>query len=237
MAPSFLILLPGWLVDLIAETEAAIGFEIQVAVVPELQHLKVNVGASVAQILTPTIERFQAASVYHELLHVRRQLVEGVPRLDASSAIEDGVHFLSIQKQAAREDNAIEHLVTVPIELERFPERRAYWEGIVERNLGEVAEGRLPEPHSRATLIGTWLFLKLVLAGSPSEPVLLQTLQDRGLVQDAELAVGLVGQHLGDKPGLVRAWFKALGHDIGLVELEYLNPATGLSTHAAVSAL
>jgi hypothetical protein len=224
MPPEFRVLLPPWLAKLVADTETATGVEIEVTVDANAVHLSVDFDGSFVRMVTPSMERFRPASVYHELLHVRRNLLEGVPRLDAVGTIEDNAVFDCIRVQAAKEDNVIEHLIIGPMELERFPERRDYWEQIVRRNLAEVAAGAIAAQQQTATLIGTWVFLRRALDESAVKGELLQVLQARGLETKAEQAAQSILGSLADKPALVRSWFAALGHDISLAELVYLQP-------------
>lgn len=224
MAPEFRALLPDWLAQLVTETESATGLEIEVAVDGKAANLSVSFDGSFVRMVTPSVERFWPASVYHELLHVRRHLLEGVPRLDAADTIKDNAVFDRIRAQAVNEDNAIEHLIITPVELGRFPDRREYWEQIVRRNLAEVAAGGMDAQQQTATLIGAWVFVRRALDESAVKGELVQVLQTRGLEARAERAAQSISSSLADKPALVRSWFAALGHDSTLVELEYLQP-------------
>lgn len=122
MTPDFARALPGWLREFIDETEASIGFEIQVAVSPLREVMACEVDTGRAVILTPSREAFKAGSVLHELLHIQRILVDGVPRLLLADSYPDSPAALQIESSLVYNDNMLEHLVIVPIELERVPD-------------------------------------------------------------------------------------------------------------------
>jgi hypothetical protein len=95
-----------------------------------------------ATIITGDSAYFPDASVFHELWHVRRILVEGVPRLLSNEDFEGGSACLDTA--IAHLDNNLEHLVIVPTEIEAFPDRRSYWVDRLQRGmLGAIAGSRL----------------------------------------------------------------------------------------------
>jgi len=82
-------------------------------------------------------QHFPNVSVFHELQHIRRVFLEGVPRITACEDFE--LWSPQLDTALAKLDNNLEHLVIVPRELEVYPERRAYWEIRVQRFLDRLA--------------------------------------------------------------------------------------------------
>jgi hypothetical protein len=62
------------------------------------------------------------------VLHVRRFHVEGVPKLALADSEEWDEGFSDALGDL---DNAIEHVVIVPLELQFHPERRRHWEAVM----------------------------------------------------------------------------------------------------------
>lgn len=223
MTPDYLAKLPAWLVALVQETEEAITFPIGVEIGGYASGLKAEIEVDHATILTPSPDRFRAASVYHEVLHIRRILVKGVPRLGVGDAVPPE-NFEAAERMATGEDNAMEHLVIVPTELDSYPERADYWTAKYREKLQFHAAEVHGEAAHNAFAITAWLFVRHVLPGAPIEAEVRQALEGRGLMQRAEEAFGLVIPRLADKPEVVRAWFQACGRDLHAVRLEYLDP-------------
>jgi hypothetical protein len=204
MAPEFLERLPEWLATLVAETEKAITFPIGVQVYQEAAAhagLRAQVEATHATIITPSVQRFTLASAYHELLHIRRHLVQGIPRLTVSEAVPHGLPFQQTAQMVVIEDNAIEHLVIVPPELQRFAQRAEYWVGRFQAQLQRIAAGIAPPSALDAAAITAWGFVRHVPPGNPIEQEVRLVLEQRVLLQQAEAALESIIPRLGDKRG------------------------------------
>ncbi len=227
MNAPFRSLLPPWLAELVHEYEVAIGLSIEVFINearPRDAPLRAMVDVSFAHIETPSQQRFLPSSVFHELLHIRRVLVDGVPRLRAANAVPDDQYSRQLELAVTNVDNAIEHLVIVPMELERFPERRAHWEQAVRRNLHRISADQEAPHNVDANAIGLWIFVRHAMPDSPVQAELTKALAKRGLLQRADDAVAAVLRRLADKRELTRAWFTATGLAANLVAFEFLDP-------------
>jgi hypothetical protein len=238
MDATFRSLLPAWLAELVQESEAAIGFSIEVVVNdarPPDAPLRAMVNVSFARIDAPSRQRFLPSSVFHELLHIRRVLVDGVPRLRVADAVPDEQYSCQLEDAVTNEDNSIEHLVIVPMELERFPERREHWEQVVRGNLHRIAAGQEAPHNLDASALGLWMFVRHALPESPVEAELRETLAQRGLQQRADDAVAAVLRWLADKRELTRAWFTATGLDPKLVDFEFLDPNDQTTSYEPVA--
>lgn len=99
-----------------------------------------------------------SASIYHELLHLKRYFVDGIPKLvycdDAHEFANDA--DARLPQLFARLDNQIEHLFIVPHELARYRSARCYWAG---RFLALLENPRLPDDGA----IVAWTFVHRVL--------------------------------------------------------------------------
>lgn len=67
-------------------------------------------------------DKVTASAIGHELIHLRRNIVEGVPKLfhfdNASPVLQFAVNEW---------ENELEHLIVVPEQLKAFPEAKAWW--------------------------------------------------------------------------------------------------------------
>lgn len=189
--------------------------------------LKVDIEAQRVRLYAPTNGYFPDGAVRHEVLHVHRLLVECVPRI----AVSDAEDFPppGFEASLVGVDNALEHLVIVPIELAHHPERQAHWNAVMTR----VWQSDLPKMQSGLDRrIGSclhWAFLQQVLSTSPVVQVAATFMQGHeGLLVEAEKYSGAALAHLDDKIGLVRhffSWFPEV--DRQLATLEYLSSTTG----------
>lgn len=101
---------------MVADIENAIGFPVEVVVAPERARgvpgepdaLACQIEIAAARILVPDPEQFRPGSALHELLHIRRILVEGVPRLTDCEDYEPWTP--QIASALTMQDNCIEHL-------------------------------------------------------------------------------------------------------------------------------
>ncbi|OAJ52612.1 hypothetical protein A6V37_09215 [Paraburkholderia ginsengiterrae] len=116
------------------------------------------------------------SSVFHELLHLKRYFVDGMPKLvycDDEHEFEDDDDARTPQLFASL-DNQIEHLFIVPIELARYSCARGYWE----ERIGEVLkEPRLPDDGA----VMVWEFIHRVLKGGGQSGAAQVQVDQRGL--------------------------------------------------------
>ena len=182
--------------------------------------LACQMSASSARILVPAEGYFPPGSVLHELLHLRRVLVEGVPRLVVAETLSDELWSPRLVDSLVAQDNALEHLVIVPREVEVLPERRAYWEAKMVRIWGDLAAGMGSPADRREAALANWFFLRHVLPGSPSARAAETVLANLGLMEAAEAGVAQMSLVLSDKVALTSGWFGVAGIDRGLADFE-----------------
>lgn len=171
MQPEYLARLGESVKQFIHDVEKASGIEIQVALDPNLNvggatgkgKLAVDIKAQSIRILAPTNGYFPEGAVRHEVLHARRIHIENVPMLVLADNAEWDNNFSSALVAL---DNAIEHIVIVPEELQFHPERYAHWEAVMRG----VCLGlpNVPEHEQQLALCLHWTFLQRVLPNSPS---------------------------------------------------------------------
>lgn len=219
----------------VQEVESAAGVDIEVELDDKLNDggplglgkLKVEIEAQQVSLYAPTNGYFPDGAVRHEALHVRRLLVEDVPRIALAEAVD--IAPRGFEASLVSVDNALEHLVIVPIELAHHPERQAHWNAVMTR----VWQSDLPKMQSGLDRrIGSclhWAFLQQVLSTSPVVQDAATFMQGHeGLLAEAEKYSGAALAHLDDKIGLVRhffSWFPEV--DRQLAALEYLSSTTG----------
>ncbi|MDM0029851.1 hypothetical protein [Variovorax saccharolyticus] len=145
---------------------------IDIAVVPEFRlngggpfgqgHLEIIIEAKGSQLFAPTNGYFPDGAVRHEMLHVKRFHVDGVPRLTLADSEAWDAAFSNALGQL---DNAIEHVAIVPVELQHHPERREHWEAVMRDACSGLYD--VPDGERNLAVCMHWTFLRHVLPGSP----------------------------------------------------------------------
>jgi hypothetical protein len=233
MQNEYLSLLPNDLKEIVEATEQVIGFPIDVVVDPtrargvpgEADPLACLVDLASARLLIPSADWFPPGSVFHELMHIQRFLVEGIPRITDCEDFEQWTPAMGTA--LTMHDNCIEHLVIVPKELHRFPDRREHWEGVMARAWAGIAEEEGSELDRRQGALAHWTFLQLVLPTSSSVAVARDALGALGLQERANQLCEALFPVLGDKAAAVRVWFTHLDIPLEIAALEYVAPQDG----------
>lgn len=156
--------------QLVLEVEEGSGVEINVILDPKQNEggtgqgiLAVVIKAQSIQLFAPTNGYFPDGAVLHEVLHVRRFHVDGVPKLALADSEEWDKGFSDALGDL---DNAIEHVVIVPEELQFHPDRRKHWETGMQDVC--LALPDVPDGERRLAVCLHWTFLRHVLPDSPA---------------------------------------------------------------------
>ncbi len=229
MDADFVERLPADIRDFVSLIEDGIDAEISVSVDErraardlERRGLGCYVDEVRAEISIPTPQHFPPASVFHELLHIHRFLIERVPQIaihddhwDCSPEFEDALTVL---------DNHLEHLLIIPRELERWPERSSYWEQRVTRNLNELPNANItPEDRNRWALL-QGLFVRYVLENSAAACELANVVIEQfGLEQQANEFFDAVLPVLASKEATVETCFAQLRLPAERAGLKYID--------------
>ncbi|WP_108645474.1 hypothetical protein [Polynucleobacter rarus] len=190
-------------------------------------NLSCNIHENGADIQTFSPEHFPDDSVFHELLHIKRILVEKIPKLVFSQLVDESDH--KIETAFTKQDNAFEHLIIIPQEISTFPERLHYWEGIMEREWSDIHSKEKVDQNITQFILVQWVFLKQVLAESPCLELARSIINKHGLTnQSNEFFDGLIPL-LGNKEKAMLFWFEKLGNPKKLAALKYFDVLTGNS--------
>ena len=155
----------------VEEVEIAAGIRIEVVTKADqngtgplgLGKLKVEIEAHRVRLFAPTDGYFPDGGVRHEVLHVHRLHIEGIPRIALADAVDWNPNLESSLVQV---DNALEHLVIVPKELEKNPERLEHWEAVMSRMWQEALPTAPSDLGRRIGVCLHWAFLRHVLPRS-----------------------------------------------------------------------
>lgn len=182
--------------------------------------LTVTIEADSVLLGAPTNGYFPDGAVRHEMLHMKRLLVEKVPRL----ALADHANWSErLETALTNLDNELEHLVIVPVELEAHPERREHWESIAARVWSSDIPLALNPLDQRISAFTQWAFLAHVLPDSPTRALAEKLLDSHGWRQDALNFAAELLSSLSDKTAVVSTVFTAFPElPRGDVELEYI---------------
>lgn len=180
-----------------------------------------------ATILIPHHDYFPAASVLHELLHIHRVCVDGVPRVVVCDAYQYWTPALESGLTAL--DNNLEHFRIVPVEIRYRPERRDYWRSRFRRKLGKPDQSDLKSHVQAFDIIVYWSFLHSVLKDDDlieQADEVISSLNVRGPAQ--ELRIEMV-PHLDCKEKLVKICTKHADIPDEAVCLKYIDCKHGRS--------
>ncbi|CAJ6406902.1 Uncharacterised protein [Burkholderia pseudomallei] len=222
MEDHYLRQLPDDLQALVQGMEQQSGIVIQVEVDPARGGtMACDVDEHGATLLVAREEFFQPASVMHELLHVRRFLVNGVPQIVVNDDYNDWTPEL--ERALTVLDNSLEHLIIVPEEIARFPARREYWAGVMTRKLEEIRVNRLVPDDRRRHALVNWLFTQHVLMEGPQILAADSLLDELGMQHRADAFRDAIIPALAVKEEAVRRCLAQLNIPFVTAALKYID--------------
>lgn len=231
MRPEYLDRLSDSVQEFIREVETLAGVEIEV--LPSIKQndrgptrqgaLEIVINAQNIQLFAPTNGYFPDGAVRHEILHVRRFHIEGVPKLALADEEQwDGRYSDALGAL----DNAIEHLVIVPVELQFHPERREHWEAVMRNVYSELPDA--PESDRRLAVCLHWTFLRHVLPDSPQFEIAKQFAAEYGLLEVANHFADQFLSAAASKEKMVSILFQTFPEiQKNRAAFEYINSVTG----------
>lgn len=217
--------------QLVLEVEEGAGVEINVILDLKQNHggttgqgeLAVVVNAQSIQLFAPTNGYFPDGAVRHEVLHVRRFHVDGVPKLVLADNEKWDKGFSGALGAL---DNAIEHVVIVPEELQFHSDRRKHWETVMQHVC--LALPDVPEGERRLAVCLHWTFLRHVLPNSPAVEIARSFAKKHALLELADHFADRFKSVAASKEELARLLFLTFPEiPKNRVALEYINSVTG----------
>jgi hypothetical protein len=185
--------------------------------------LAIDIDAKRIYLYAPTNDYFPDGAVRHELLHVQRFHVAGVPKLVLAEEEKWDQRF---SDALGNLDNAIEHIVIVPIELQSNPERREHWEAVMANVCSDLLNA--PKEERDLAVCLHWAFLQQALPDSPQVEVLKAFAMGHGLFEMAVAVAGQLLSALASKEDMVRILFLTFPYiSRHRAELEYLSSTMG----------
>ncbi|MCW5643990.1 MAG: hypothetical protein KIT63_17965 [Rhodoferax sp.] len=174
-------------------------------------------------IFAPTNGYFPDGAVRHELLHVKRFHIDGVPKLTAAVAAR-GRGGISPDAMGHL-DNAIEHIVIVPWELRLHPERREHWVAVLHGVCSALPD--VPREELNLALCMHWTFLRHVLPESQPAETARRFAVEHGLLEMADRFAGrfLAADSKEAAVQLLFATFPEVNKE--LAALEYISSRAG----------
>lgn len=193
--------------EFVLEVEQGSGLQIEVVEESSLNgigplgqgRLEVSIESRRLRLFAPTNGYFPDGAVRHEVLHFHRFHVQGVPKLALKDWSRGG---RNLAERFTAIDNALEHLVIVPLELELHPERKEHWEAVV----GDVCGGLPSIPDSERCLAVClhWAFIRYVLPDSPQVQVIWDFMNRHALRDVAEGFAGKLLASLNSKEEMLQ---------------------------------
>lgn len=230
MQQEYLLRLSESVRNFVLDVEHAAGIEIQVIRDARLNsggpagggNLEVLINVQKIQLFAPANEYFPDGAVRHEILHVKRFHVDGVPKIALSDEVDWDKSFADA---IGAIDNAIEHIVIVPIEMALHPERREHWEAVMSNVCSHLHA--VPEAERCLAICLHWAFMHKVLPESPNFQILKNFAEEHGLKAEAS---NFSDQFLpSSKEEMVRLLFSKFSDILpsSRAALEYINSVTG----------
>lgn len=231
MQPEYLARLSGSVQEFIRQVEKQAHLGIEVILESQLNNggpmglgnLEIDITDRRVQLFAPSNGYFPDGAVRHEVLHVQRFHVEGVPKLAlANEASWDK----GLREALARLDNAIEHIVIVPLELQLHPERRLHWEAVMSDVVFDLP--LVPESERRLAAYLHWAFLRHALPGSPQVENARRFLDEHALAEGADAFADQFLSAATDKEEMVRILLLTFPEiPKNRTAFEFINSATG----------
>jgi len=232
MQPDYLNRLSPHLQDFVFEVEHRAGITIQVIPDSGLNrggplgqgNLAVVIEDRRNNIFAPTNGYFPDGAVRHELLHLKRFHIDGVPKLTAAVS-PWGIPAISPDAMGDL-DNAIEHIVIVPWELRHHPERREHWEAVLQDVCDQLSD--IPPEELRLAIYMHWTFVRHVLAGSRQAEIMRGFAVEHDLFEGADRFADQFLAAAASKGDLVRLLFDSFPEmPREHAALEYVSSRTG----------
>ncbi len=160
----------------------------------------------------------------HELFHIRRLLVNDIPRIITCPAY--AAYFDNwtpdLDKALRKLDNNLEHLIIVPEELQHRPKRKLYWKDRMLHSLQSINI-------SDGDLLINWVFIQHVLPDhnlidKARELILRRRINDRVTLITEDII-----SSLSSKEKIVKLCFKHLDIPEEAGCLEYIDSKLGCS--------
>lgn len=166
--------------------------------------LEVSIEPRRLRLFVPTNGYFPDGAVRHEVLHIQRFHVQGAPKLALANwmAWDQG----SADRLTAI-DNALEHLVIVPLELELHPERKEHWEAVMSDVCGGLRS--IPDSERRLAVSLHWAFLRHVLPDSRQVQVMQEFMHEHDLLAVANQFADQLLAVLGSKEEMLKVLAEA----------------------------
>jgi len=232
MQHEYLVCLSEPVRQLVLEVEKGAGVEIKVILDRKQNesgttgrgNLAVDIEAQRIRLFAPTNGYFPDGAVRHEVLHVRRFHVDGVPKL----ALADSEKWdKSFSDALGALDNAIEHVVIVPEELQFHSDRREHWETVMQDVWSALPDA--PEGERPLAVCMHWTFLRHVLPDSPVTEIARSFAKKHALLDLADYFADRFKDALASKEELVRLLFDTFPEiPKSRAALEYINSMTGV---------
>ena len=203
---------------LLSLIENHIGGEVAIREVP----MRNNLGCEIhnATILTPE-GKFPDSSVLHELLHIRRVKVDGVPQLVVCDTFDFGDP--NFETRITKLDNNIEHLFIVPEEINLRPNRITYWEDRINQAVETQKKSGLDVHVHGGDAILNWVFAHRILGHGCVVEKATKVIQELNCEETAKKLLSTLQQPNCNKGIFSRACLAELNLPSGSICLKYLD--------------
>jgi hypothetical protein len=151
----------------------------------------------------------------HELLHLQRWCVDGVPQLGLKPNHPFDRHLVEGIKDL---ENQLEHLIIVPMEVERTGDISVW-----ETSFAEAIKRWCPTEHYRVDLLKLALAIHLLVPGTSVQKAVDSLLERYDIAEAAFALIEAAPGLLRDKPSLVLATLNAMELPLDAFQLQWVH--------------
>lgn len=228
MDPKYFDALPADIRSLIDQIEGVSRTEIAVTPDPKrIDTLGCHIECGGAEILIPPNEYFPPGAVLHELLHIKRIYLDGVPRIvfcnDCNDYEDDLPKEMRLRSGLVAVDNNLEHLVIVAKEIELRPDRKSHWEQSMGQKLVDLRSDTIPADIRRGRVVEYWPFIHHVLPDSVLVAQIRALAEQLKVLEPANAFFQAIVPVLDSKEAAVRVWMKYFPGQEKIVCLKYFD--------------
>jgi len=174
-----------------------------------------------AKILIPEENIFPNESVFHELLHINRFCLCGIPKIVVCEESNDWNPVFD--SAIAALDNNIEHFVIVPEECSVFGDRIVYWKERTRNAIEQLHSRQLSNDDIQRHALVNWAFSKYVIKDAELEAMIDANIEKMELQERTSPFLEDIIKYIDNKEKLANIFVKHLELPMHAVCLEYLD--------------
>ena len=177
--------------------------------------LAITINEKKADLVILDKTKYNAQSVLHELLHLERFWIKGIPQFIAKD--DKNQHLTSTI------DNQIEHIFIVPEEEKYGYERYSYWNEVYRESFSKFPPKDIQMFSLKGQCIFGLIHSKILVNDKNIQSLITSKIRDVGLLQFSKNAERFLMKNINDKEKTIKAIVSILEIPIKDVQLKYID--------------